>query len=113
MVLCTCASCSRLQYCYLHANAGWPGSVNDAKLFVHSTLYKKVNSEQLLPNAIRQINTINVPVFVMGDSAYPLLSLVMKSFTHRTHIVQGWLTTFVPYLYHSFSVGLVHLALYA
>ena len=62
-------------------NTGWSGSVNDAKLFIYSALYKKANSKQLLPNAIRQITAINVPVFVMGDSAYPLLSLVMKSFT--------------------------------
>ena len=69
------------RYCFLDIYTGWPGSVNDARVFVHSSFYRKANSGQLLANATRRINNIDVPVFVIGDSAYPLLPWVMKPFT--------------------------------
>ena len=61
------------RYCFLYVYTEWPGSVNDARVFVHSSFYRKANSAQLLSNTTRQIDTINVPVFVIGDSAYLLL----------------------------------------
>ena len=69
------------RYCFLDIYVGWPGSVNDARVFVHSSFYRKANSGQLLSNATRQINHVNVPVFGIGDSAYPLLPWVIKPFT--------------------------------
>ena len=57
---------------------GWPGSVHDARVLTHSTFYKKANTGQLLSRATKTINGTNVPVFVIGDSAYPMLPWLMK-----------------------------------
>ena len=52
--------------------------------YLYSFFYGKANSGQLLSNATRQINAIDVSKYVMGDAAYPLLSWIMKPFTQPT-----------------------------
>ena len=59
---------------------GWPGSVYDACVLAHSTFYKKANTGQLLSGATKSINGVNVPVFVIGDSAYLMLPWFMKPY---------------------------------
>ena len=67
---------------------GWPGSVHDARVFAHSNLYKKITEEELLPSKPLRVNGVDVPLFLIGDSAYPLNTWLMKPFPHN-----GVLTT--------------------
>ena len=69
------------KFCFLDVYTGWPGSVHDAHVLAHSTFYKKANTGQLLSAATRMINGVNVPVFVIGDSAYPMLPWLMKPYS--------------------------------
>ena len=62
---------------YLH---GWPGSVHDARVLAHSTFYKKANAGQLLSHTTKTICGASIPVFVIGDSAYPMLPWLMKPY---------------------------------
>ena len=68
------------RYCFLDIYAGWPGSVHDARVLVHSSFYKKADAGQLLSPVNKTINGVNIPVYVIGDSAYPMLPWLMKSF---------------------------------
>jgi len=54
--------------------------VHDAHGLAHSTFYRKANAGQLLSRATRIISEVSVPVFVIGDSAYPMLSWLMKPY---------------------------------
>lgn len=67
-------------YCFLDICIGWPGSVHDARVFVHSPIYSQITEEDLLPDKPMSINGINVPLFLIGDSAYPLQTWLMKPF---------------------------------
>lgn len=59
---------------------GWPGSVHDARVLSNSELYKKcVNQDYLQGNPLR-VNNHSIPLFLVGDSAYPLLSWLVKPF---------------------------------
>ena len=51
---------------------GWPGSVHDARVFAHSPLYTKVTEKELLPNKTLTVNGMELPLYLIGDSAYPL-----------------------------------------
>ena len=59
---------------------GWPGRVHDARVFANSTLYSKGQNGELLPNWTEFIGGKDVPLVILGDPAYPLLSWMMKAF---------------------------------
>ena len=59
-------------------------SVHDARILAHSTFYKRANTGQLLSTATKIINGVNVPVFVIGDSAYPMLPWLMKPYSQTS-----------------------------
>ena len=62
---------------------GWPGSVHDAHVFAHSSLYKKATVVSILNGASVQIQSQDISPFLIGDSAYPLLPWLMKPFPHN------------------------------
>ena len=67
-------------YCFLDIYIGWPGSVHDVRVFVHSPIYKRVTENCLLPNKTLSIDGVDVPLYFIGDSAYPLQTWLMKPF---------------------------------
>ena len=62
---------------------GSPGSGHDARVFAHSSLYKKATVGSILNGASVQIQSQDISPFLIGDSAYPLLSWLMKPFPHN------------------------------
>ena len=68
------------KYLFRDICVGWPGSVHDARVLVNSAVYKKASRRELMSgNAIR-LNGTDVPLFLVGDSAYPLCEWLMKPF---------------------------------
>ena len=70
-------------YQFTDVYVGWPGSVNDARILAHSTLYKKASEATLLPATTKSINGTDVPMYLVGNSAYPLTTWLMKPFPHN------------------------------
>ena len=60
---------------------GWPGRVHNARVFSNSTLYKKGQDGTLFPEWKRTISGKEIPLLVLGDPAYPILTWLMKAFT--------------------------------
>lgn len=60
----------------------WPGSVHESRIFCNSKLNEMLRSGFIssLPKVIVP-DTDPVPIFVLGDPAYPLLPYVMKEFS--------------------------------
>ena len=71
-------------YQFMDINVGWPGSVHDARVFAHSSVYKKITEQTLLPDKNITVNGVNIPLYLIGDSAYSLQTWLMKPFTHNT-----------------------------
>ena len=65
---------------------GWPGSVHDASIFGHSSLYKKAIAGSILNGAPINLNSQDVVPYIIGDSAYPLLPWLMKPFPHHASL---------------------------
>lgn len=65
---------------------GWPGSVHDARVFAHSSLYSKIEHSHILPNKTITVSDTHIPLYMIGDSAYPLKSWLMKPFPHNTEL---------------------------
>ena len=69
------------RYRFIDVYTGWPGSVHDARVFAHSSLYRNgTNGTLLPPSHTRQISGVDLPLFLVGESAYPLLTWLMKPF---------------------------------
>ena len=64
-----------------------PGSVIDARVFVHYSLYKEIENNHILPNQTITISGSHIPLYMIGDSAYPLESWLMKRFPHNTELI--------------------------
>ena len=51
--------------------------MHDARVFAHPSLYSKLSKGELLPhNKTTTYNGTDVPLFIIGNSAYPLENMV-------------------------------------
>ena len=69
------------EYKFMNTYVGWPGSVHDARILANSEVYIKGEAGELLPRGTQCINGIDIPVMILGDPAYPLLSWLMKPYS--------------------------------
>ena len=76
------------RYCFIDVYTGWPGSVHDARVFAHSSVYKKGTDGTLYPSWTTSIQEENIPIVILGDSAYPLLKWLMKPLPHNGALTQ-------------------------
>ena len=65
---------------------GWPGSVHDARVFYQSSIHNKGVNGTLYPN---WTNDEKVSIVILGDSAYPLLTWLMKPFPYKGALTEG------------------------
>ena len=59
--------------------------MHDTWIFAHS-LYKLGTNNKLLPDTRKVIEGTEVPLYIVGDSAYPLLTWLMKPFPHNNNL---------------------------
>jgi hypothetical protein len=67
-------------YRFTNINVGHAGKYHDAHVFRESSLFEKANSGELLPRWSENIDNTQVPLFLIGDPAYPLMPWLMKAY---------------------------------
>ena len=69
------------EYLFLNTYVGWPGSVHDARILSNSEVFVMGEAGALAPNSVKLISGVHIPIVILGKSAYPLLSWLMKPYT--------------------------------
>ena len=69
------------EYLFMNTYVGWPGSVHDARVLSNSKVFAMEEEGALAPNSVKLISGVHIPIVILGDPAYPLLSWLMKPYT--------------------------------
>ena len=64
---------------------GWPGSVHDA---LNSVVYKKAASNEILYGENVNNGGVDVPIFLIGDSAYPFKYIIDETLCSQLKLDQ-------------------------
>ena len=73
---------------FIDVYVGWPGRVHDARVFSNSSLYRRGQTSSLLPHHPTSIAGRDIPLVILGDPAYPLLTWLMKAFPNNGRLSQ-------------------------
>ena len=77
------------KYRFLGINVGWPGSVHGqvvCMMHVYLPTHQFMKKQNLEHSTTWLIAGENVPLYIIGHSAYPLLMWLMKPFPHSSHL---------------------------
>ena len=74
------------KYIFRDICVGWLGSAHDARVFRNSGIYNKPTVDNILDGDTVQIAGTTIPLFIIGDSAYPLSKWLMKPFAHNSSL---------------------------
>ena len=76
-------------YRFTDVYIGWPGRVHDARVFANSKIFRRAEDNTLFPNDIVNIEGVQMPIVLLGDPAYPLMTWLMKPFSDNGRLTGG------------------------
>ncbi|CAM5085672.1 unnamed protein product [Natator depressus] len=66
---------------FTNISVGWPGKVHDARIFRNSGLWERLQQGTYFPDQKITVGDVELPMVILGDSAYPLMPWLMKPYT--------------------------------
>lgn len=69
---------------FLDVAAGFPGSMHDSQVLKNSSLYRRVLNQEILAGPTIPVEDQQIKSYLLGDSAYPLSTWLLKPFSEAT-----------------------------
>ena len=69
-------------YRFIWASCGFPGNSHDSVIFSSTSMYQNIEEENLIPEIGKEINGTIIPPLLLGDSAFPFHTWLMKPYTN-------------------------------
>ena len=70
------------KYRFIWASCGFPGNSHDSIIFQSTELGEDITQREIIPNLGRNVNGVNVSPVILGDSAFPCRTWLLKPFTN-------------------------------
>ena len=70
------------KYRFIWASCRFPGNSHDSIIFQSTELWEDITEREIIPNLGRNVNGVNVSPVILGDSAFPCRTLLLKPFTN-------------------------------
>ena len=70
------------KYRFIWANSGYPGNSHDSIIFQSTDLFCKLVDESYIPAYCKKDGKVNIYPCLLGDSAFPFLSWLMKPYSN-------------------------------
>ena len=70
------------KYRFIWGSCGFPGNSHDSIIFQSTQLWTNVSERQAIPSIGKDLGGVTVPPLVLGDSAFPFQTWLMKPFTN-------------------------------
>ena len=68
-------------YRFVWGSCGYPGNSHDSIIFQSTNLWTKIQQGHYIPRVGKNVGTCTIPPLVVGDSAFPFTTWLMKPFT--------------------------------
>ena len=69
---------------FLYINVDAPGSSNDSRIYNSSLLKKELANSEILKANMKEINGIQMPICILGDSGFRFSTTLMKPYASAT-----------------------------
>lgn len=72
---------------FIWASCGFPGNSHDSIILQSTNIWSKITAGQTIPDIGKDVEGIRVPPLILGDSAFPFQSWLMKPHSSRARMI--------------------------
>ena len=70
------------KYRFIWASCGYPGNSHDSIIMQSTTLWQEIAQGKILPGIAKNVGGVDVPPLIVGESAFPFQTWLMKPYTN-------------------------------
>ena len=70
------------KYRFIWSSCGYPENSHDSIIMQSTSLWDEITQGKIIPEIAKRVDGVNVPPLVIGDSAFPFQTWLMKPYTN-------------------------------
>eukprot|EP00794_Sanderia_malayensis_P005742 gene5742-biopygen4655 len=70
------------KYRFIWGSCGFPGNSHDSIILQSTSLWSRIKDGKFFPDICQEVDGVQIPPLILGDSAFPFESFLMKPYTN-------------------------------